>query len=135
MTKFDYVFAKNSHWIETLQADSNHNLRISKTEAELAKMGLSETNGGWEETDAADDIRRSRKRLSEALEVLQKNSEEMREKHDFDANWQDGSGDQDSSWGISKFNFFLVYFSKRLLIASLKTNSHISSSHFLSLLR
>ena len=94
-------------WTALLQEDANHNLRISlsKTESELAKMVLSETNGDGEDIDAADGLRRSRKRLSEALEVLEKNSEEMREKHDLDANGEDGSGEHNSSWGISKVHY------------------------------
>ena len=77
-----------------LQEDTNHNFRISlsKTESDLANMVLIETNGDWEETDGAEDTRSSRKRLSEALEVLEKNSEEMREKYDVDATGEDGSG-------------------------------------------
>ena len=90
------IFSQNEMSTALFQEDANHNLRISlsKTESELVKMGLNETNGDWEESYAgADDLRSSRKRLSEALEVLEKNSEEMRVKHDLDANGQDGSGD------------------------------------------
>ena len=85
----------------SLQEDANHNFRISlsKTESDLAKMVLIETDGDCEETDGAEDTRSGRKRLSEALEVLEKNSEEMREKYDADANGEEGSG-RDKS-GIS----------------------------------
>ena len=84
-----------------MQADANHNLRISlsKTESDLAKMGLSEVDGSWEEADAADGIRRSRKRLSEALEVLEKNSDEMREKQYLEANGDNESGDHRTKIG------------------------------------
>ena len=77
-----------------MQEDTNHNFRISlsKTESDLANMMLIETDGDWEETDAGEDTRSSRKRLSEALEVLEKNSEDMREKYDVDANGEEGSG-------------------------------------------
>ena len=77
-----------------LQEDTNHNFRISlsKTESDLANMVLIETDENWEETDAGEDTRSSRKRLSKALEVLEKNSEEMREKYDADANGEEGSG-------------------------------------------
>ena len=55
-------------------------------------MVLIETNGELEGTDAAEGTRSSQKRLSEALEVLERNSEEMREKYYVDANGEDGSG-------------------------------------------
>ena len=90
-----------------LQEDTSHNFRISlsKTESDLANMVLIETDENWEETDAGEDTRSSRKRLSKALEVLEKNSEEMREKYDADANGEEGSGrDQRAAfpWEFSK---------------------------------